>query len=259
MIIKQHLPIKLAIIFWILFSPFVSGKDLSTKEMIESFVEDFRNDSSRMNRELTFGVAVDTIKFHVISDGKGKVTLNNGFPEEPTFYYKLDTITLKKIYSGQLSVITAMGRANMSDPAPMDLGFMEGHQMDPVFFDWIIEYTFHFWTRGFPEIIRFGDESKTRIVHGANVTGLYYQKGFRSAWYQIKKGQHINASPNDQRNPFPTLIMFTSGQAEAKIGGKQMILQKGDSVLIPKDISHEFWNDEEKAAEFFIIMFGDGA
>jgi len=79
------------------------------------------------------------------------------------------------------------------------------------------------------------------------------------AWYQIKEGQHINSSVEDQTNPFPTLVIFIKGEAEARIGGKYLKLKAGESALIPKDVTHEFWNNNEESAEFIIVMFGEGA
>ena len=62
------------------------------------------------------------------------------------------------------------------------------------------------------EIIPFGAET-TRVVHGAGMGVLYYQRGLRSAFFHIKPGQHINADPKDQTNPFPSLFIVTGGRA----------------------------------------------
>lgn len=235
-------------------------QELKVEQILESFANDFRENPESKNISISFGVKVKNEgEWNISVDGKGGVEINEGFPSSPSFFYVTDYETLYKIYKKEISVFTAMGKASSKDFAPMDVGFMEGYTPREDFFEKIMPFTFHFWTKGFPKIARFGSESYTRVVHGANVAVLYYQKGLRSAWYQIKKGQHINASIEDQKNSFPTLVIFTKGEAEARIGGKYLKLKAGESALIPKDVTHEFWNEKKEPGEFIIIMFGEGA
>ena len=237
------------------------SQDISAGQMLNSFVEDFKTDPAAAdNPDLVFGIKVAGHgSRHVTINKHGRVSLHSGLPSAPTFFYTLSKESMRKLYEGEWSIITAMARANLSDPAPVNFGFMEGFSADSHFFGWFTRFSFHFWTRGFPEIVPFGKKEHTRVVHGADVAALYYQEGLRSAWYRIASGQHINESPEDQKNPFPTLAIFISGQAQAKIGGEERTLQSGECVFIPAGISHEFWNNKEEAAEFIIIMFGEGA
>ncbi len=240
--------------------PLSSLHAAGAEDILESYVEDFRGDPALHNTVAVFGVKVrGEGAWTVRAEGDEGVTLEKGLPPEPTFIYVTDMETLQKMDRGELAVITAMGRARSSDPAPMDFELMEGFNPPAGFMDFFAPFTFHFWTRGFPETVRFGAREFTRVVHGANVTAFYYQKGFRSAWYQIEKGQHINKRKEDQVNPFPTLVIFTAGEAEAEIGGKYMKIEEGTSVLIPAGVSHQFWNRREEPAEFIILMFGEGA
>jgi uncharacterized RmlC-like cupin family protein len=124
---------------------------------------------------------------------------------------------------------------------------------------WAVKFTFHFWTRGLPEIVGFGPDTRSRLVHGAQAKVLYYEKGLRSGWYQIRKGQHVNADPGDQKNPFPTLVIMIKGTAKARIGGKPIELKPGTCLHIPRGVTHEFWNDRDEPAECIIVMFGIGA
>jgi len=250
----------LSILLCLSLLPAPSAHASKPAQILESYVEDFRKDPAAGETEVTFGVKIEgSGAWHVDIDRAGGVNLRDGLPPEPTFLYVTDPATLRRMDRGELAVITAMGRARSSDPAPMDFELMEGYAPPEDFMAFFTPFTFHFWTRGFPETVRFGKEEFTRKVHGANVTAFYYQKGFRSAWYQIKKGQHINQRAEDQVNPFPTLAIFIAGEAEARIGGEQMKLEEGVSVLIPAGVTHEFWNDREQPAEFIIIMFGEGA
>jgi len=213
-------------LFIILFFSCLSGQHIPTQKILESFVEDFRTDPAAKERAITFGIKIkEKGDWHVIIDGKGSVELKKGMPAIPSLYYITDYKTLLMIYQGHMSALSAMGRAGISDQTPMN----------------------------------FGKDTLSRFIHGAQAKILYYEKGLRSSWYQIKKGQHINADPEDQKNPFPTLIIMIKGEAKARIGGKLIKLKKGTCLHIPTGVTHEFWNDKQESVEFIIVMFGEGA
>ena len=69
---------------------------------------------------------------------------------------------------------------------------------------------------------------------------FYYEPGFRSAWFRIEKGQHVNAEEQDQVNPFPSLLIVTAGRMKGRIDGREVPLEKGQALLIPPGVSHEF-------------------
>jgi mannose-6-phosphate isomerase-like protein (cupin superfamily) len=106
--------------------------------------------------------------------------------------------------------------------------------------------------------VRFNGAT-SRIVHGANVVVFYYEKGFRSAWFQVAKGQHVNKNPEDQTNAFPSMFIMLQGKAEAKIGGKQSTFPAGEMIFIPPNVTHEFWNPYDEPGEMILLMFGEGA
>jgi hypothetical protein len=235
-------------------------------EILKSFVEDFRDDPAAGAR-CVFGITVrdaSEAEWHVVvggrkdAAGRFEVDLQKGLPAEPAAVYVTDRKTLERIDRGEMNALTAMGRARSSDPAPMDITFMPGFQPADDFLAGFLPLTFHFWTRGFPETVIFGPASG-REVHGATMVVLYYQKGLRSAWGQIRKGQRVNADPRDQVNPFPTMIIGLRGRAMAKVGGVERVLEPGQMVFIPPGIAHEAWNPFDEPAEFILLMFGDGA
>ena len=235
-------------------------------EILRSYVEDFRSDPTAAE-PLTFGIRIRDDgggEWQVAVGGKKEgggnypVELREGLPSKPSAMYTLDLATLRKIDSGEINALTAMGRARASDTAPMDIEFMAGFQPDADFFARFIPLTFHFWTRGIPETVNFG-KRHSREVHGGNMVVFYYQKGLRSAWAQIEKGQHINKDPTDQTNPFPTMIIGLRGKAAAKVGGREVILQAGQMAFIPAGVSHEAWNPYDEPAEIILLMFGEGA
>ena len=229
------------------------------KQLLRAFVDDWNESPESAQAPTRFGIRIKGLgDWHVIIDEKGKAELHLGFPPEAIPFYSTDSVTLEKIFNGEFNALTAMGKAEASDSAPMEIEFCEGFQPDENFFTGFIPLSFHFWTRGRPEVVSFGKEH-SRVVHGANATVLYYQKGLRTAWYSIDKGQHINRDETDQVNPFPSLFVITCGKCEARIGGKRIQLVSGQTVMVPPGVSHEFWNENEGSAELIVIMFGDGA
>ncbi len=238
----------------------------SAEEILQSFVEDFREDPFA-SEPITFGVRVRgegggdwliIVEGKSEEDKKAAAKLKKGFPSERIGYYNMDIETLRKIDRNELSVLTGMGKARSSDIAPVEFDVSEGFDPDPKYWERLSPFTFHFWTRGHPEIVKFAGEY-SRVVHGANVVLFYYERGLRTGWYQVEKGQHINEDPKDQTNPFPTILIITRGAAHAKIGGVEKIIQKGELLFIPAGDSHEFWNTKEEPCEFIIIMFGEEA
>lgn len=236
------------------------------KEILKSFVEDFRDDAAAGSR-IVFGITIrDSSEpdWHVIvagrkaADGRFEVDLQKGLPAEPAAVYVTDRETLEKIERGEMNALTAMGRARSTDPAPMDVSFMPGFQPTEDFLAAFLPLSFHFWTRGFPEAVSFGPAAG-REVHGATMVVLYYQKGLRSAWGQIRKGQRVNADPKDQVNPFPTMMIGLRGRAMSKVGGIEKVLEAGQMVFVPPGTAHEAWNPFDEPAEFIILMFGEGA
>ena len=123
----------------------------------------------------------------------------------------------------------------------------------------LLPFTFHFWTKGQPEVVPFGELDQARVIHGAYATLFYYQTGLRSGYYRLEKGQHINADESDQVNPFPSLFIFIGGALECRIGGESISIDGKQTMLVPAGVSHEFWNPNDSPAEFIIIMFGEGA
>ena len=246
--------------------PATPPADRSAGEILKSFVEDFRSDPAA-SAPIVFGITVRDASerdWHVVvagrkdASGRFAVELKNGLPPKPAAVYTVDMATLGKIDRSEMNALTAMGKARSSDPAPMDITLMPGFEPTEDFFTVFIPFTFHFWTRGFPETVRFG-ASAGREVHGATMVVLYYQKGLRSAWGRIAKGQRVNADPKDQVNPFPTMFICLKGRAMAKVGGVEKTLEAGQMVFVPAGTAHEAWNPYDEPAEFIVLMFGEGA
>jgi mannose-6-phosphate isomerase-like protein (cupin superfamily) len=217
----------------------------AVEEMLQDFVDDYRQSDDLPAEPMTFGLEITgdsggRWSVAIDSDAEDKVTLERGFPVTPTFYAVTDTETLGKIYRGEMNALTAAGRARMTDKTPLDFGFMEGFVPDAETMNKLTNLGFHFFNRGKPEIVRFG-ESNSRLVHGGNSVIFYYQKGLRTAWYQVKKGMIINENLEDARNPFATLFIITKGAGKDRLGDDTVDLEEGMTILVPAEMIHQFW------------------
>ena len=223
--------------------------------ILERFAADYLDDPT-FQRDWTFGVELDGSDWWTVSldHESGTYSVTAGQPVEPTFYYTSDSASLGKVDRGEMAALTGMAKAFSSDVTPMDIELMEGAPFDPA----ILSLTFHFFTRGTPEIINFR-EQETRFTHGGQAGIIYYQPGFRSGFGYILPGQHVNEDPRSQTNPFPTIIVMTGGEAVARINGEDSVLRDGQILFIPAGVSHEFLNPYNAPAEFLLFMFGDGA
>lgn len=231
------------------------------RAILNRYAVDYEADPSMVGG--IFGIEVDGKWWHVVARPGHKgtvpsVELREGAPSEPSFYFTLDHATLLKLDAGELNAETAMVKAFSTDPSPMDAEVMDGFAPGEGFLDTLLKTSFHFWTRGLPEIIPFG-ESYTRFTHGADAVVFYYQPGFRSGWGSLKPGQHANEDPRSQTNPFPSLVVVTAGSGMARIGGIEVELTAGQAVLIPSEVAHEFWNPNDEPMELVLLMFGEGA
>lgn len=172
--------------------------------------------------------------------------------------FEVDIDFLRRLDRGEMSALTAMGQARSSDPIPLKPSFGPDFGKRPEASLLFRRLAFHFWNREWPEITPFS-ESAARVVHGGNAAVFVYDRQFRSAWYQLKPGMHINANVKDQTNSFPQLIIATRGQFSARLDGHKLILSEGQAVFIPAGMPHEFWAEAGQYGELIWTAFGEGA
>lgn len=198
-------------------------------------------------------------EYHVVIPPLGTVELADGIPAEGyDVVFTSDIDFLRRLDRGELNAMTAIGRARMSDPTPLDFRFPPDFRLTADAQGRLLRLAFHFWNREWPEVIPFGD-GMTRVVHGGNTAIFYYQQGLRTSWYQLEPGMHINRDEAEQANPFPSLFIMTRGRIQARLDGSLMELEEGFAVLVPAGMTHEFWAEEGQYGEFMLIMFGQGA
>ena len=232
------------------------------KSIIKDYAKDFQKDVTLV-KDVTFAVKVDDTFWHVKAKAKtvtsaAKVTVHDGKPEKPSFYFFTDLKTLNKIDKGEMNAFTASAKAFETDFAPFDADVMEGFQPTKGFLKTLLSVYFHFWTKGFPERIPYGIKH-TRFTHGAQASIFYYQPGFRSGYVALKKGQHANKDENSKTNPFPSLLIAIKGEGKMIINGEISTFKAGEAVIIPAGVKHEFMNEKDTLFEGILLMFGEGA
>ncbi|MEO1029941.1 MAG: cupin domain-containing protein [Bacteroidota bacterium] len=238
-------------------------KKLNTKEIITSYVEDYKNDQHAQH-PMIFGIEImDKGKWTVNVTGKKVnnqwvVNLKEGLPTVPTFIYEIEYETLLAIYNGDMNALTAQGKAFIGDYTPMRVKEMEGFETSVDIDSEINKFSFHFWTKGFPEIVPFSADL-TRQAHGSNFVVFYYQKGLRTAWYRVLPNEIVRDDPREQAMPFPIMIVAIKGTTEGEVGGKRVSLSEGNTLFVPPFTTHKWWNETNEATEAVLIMFGEGA
>jgi mannose-6-phosphate isomerase-like protein (cupin superfamily) len=212
------------------------------------------------DRPVVFGFSVNGGgDFQMRLPVEGAAELQPGLPEETSDWvatFALDLETLRRLDRGELNAPTAMAQAQGSDATPLTPRVSP--EWAPQLRSFVLPLMFHFWTRDWPQVVRFGDGT-TRNLHGANGTVLYYQQGLRTAWFQLEPGMRANEKAQDQRNPFDSLLIVTRGRAQAKLDGVDRTLHEGEAVFIPAGMAHQFWAGDDDYSESVLLMFGDGA
>ncbi|TFF85083.1 cupin domain-containing protein [Candidatus Heimdallarchaeota archaeon] len=202
------------------------------------------------------------VQFHIRDSGEnlslsikdGKISLKNKEKAGVDAEFFTTTQTLEDIYTGKMTAFTAAGKAHISDNAPLDVKFASDFTPDNLKNAYY--FLMHFFNRHEPEKILLG-KKHSRIVHGAHAIPLYYHPGFRSAWYQINKGQKMNEP--DDTNPFSQAVIVVDGKGKAKIGDEIIMVKANESYYIPPNSDHVFWTENEQPLVLIWLAWGEGA
>ena len=241
----------------------ISFSQKTVSEIIQSYVADYKADRYA-TEPMNFGIDVPgngqwNVKVTGNKTESGwEVILSDGLPEVPTFVYNIEVETLQAIDSGIINALTAQGKAFVGDYTPMSVKMMDGYEPTMDEYAKINPFSFHFWTRGYPEIIPFG-EGTTRRAHGSNFTVFYYDTGLRTAWYRVLPEERVRDDAREQAAPFPMLIVAIKGTTKGEVDGQLVTLSKGNTIFIPPNVNHKWWNESGEVTEAILIMFGEGA
>lgn len=55
------------------------------------------------------------------------------------------------------------------------------------------------------------------------------------------------------------LIVAIKGTTEGEVDGNRVSLSEGNTIFIPPNVMHKWWNETGEATEAILIMFGEGA
>ena len=143
--------------------------DPNAEEMIKSYVKDYKNDRFASEKRIV-GIEIPeggewsiTITGKKVNDS-WEVFMNKGLPKIPAYVYRVELETLKAIYKGKINALTAQGKAFASDYTPMSVreinGFTPTEEDDSA----LNAFSFHFWTKGFPEVVPFKENRPFAIL-----------------------------------------------------------------------------------------------
>ena len=243
-------------------------KEILKKEVehiIISYVEDYKTDRHAKESRVV-GISVPEVdgEWTIIATGKEiankkwEVKLEEGLPKIPTYVYRAEAKILKAIYAGELNALTAQAKAFSTDYAPLDVQEINGYKPTEEDDGALNSFSFHFWTKGFPEVIPFRPDA-TRRAHGSGATIFYYEKGLRTGWYNIKPGERVREDAREQAMPFPMMGVLIKGTAKGIVDGEPITVSAGNTVFIPANVHHKWWNEGSEPVELILIMFGEGA
>jgi hypothetical protein len=227
---------------------------------LRRLVEDYREDPNI--QDVTFGVEVAGEAWTVAArrpagGSPASVTLTRGEPQVPTFVWTTDRETFEKLVRGRMSAATAMAQAFHTDVTPLRVRTVHGFTTNNDFSQNVFRpLIFHFWTMGRPEVAPLGFDY-SRLVHGGRAVIGAYAPGIRSSWYGILPGDHINADPRSQTDPWTSLFfIIRGGSAQARIGDQVIDLRDNTMIHVPPETHHEFWNRGTVPAEMIMFTFG---
>lgn len=206
-----------------------------------------------------------TVEFKLLPDGEiwflrpkpgEQMTITKTSQEDPQIIFSFSKETLSAIYTGEMTGLTAMGRENMSDQTPLNFTLGNEFSLTPALMDKFLTFVQRFFNPTHPEKVNLV-KSSARLVHGGWAIPMFYHSGFRSAWYQLEKGQNLN-EPGDA-NPFQQAFVIISGHGYAKIGEYSLEVRAGEAYYIPPHSDHVLWNDDPEPLCLIYLAWGENA
>lgn len=229
---------------------------MNTGKMLQEMAKSFQKKiDEKFALIVDFEIEDTKEMWHVVVE-KGEVRVTKGRHNKSGFRFITSTETLRKIYEGKMTALTAAGKSKVSDSAPLDWKLAEGIEFSSINMEKALFFIQHFFNRDIPEKILLGEEY-SRVVHGGHAIPLYYHPGLRSAWYLVKKGELLNEP--GETNPFPQAFVFIEGEGFAKIGDKKIPVKANESYYIPPNIEHNVWTESDTPLVFIWFAWGEGA
>jgi mannose-6-phosphate isomerase-like protein (cupin superfamily) len=227
------------------------------KEMLKHMCQSYQR-KMEGNEELIVEIRVLGMEdvWHIQAEPKCQAVLRHGQHPQALLKAMLTAETLSRLFAGDLSPLTAVGRAKMSDTAPLDYALGDGVEFTPQLYAQMIAFTQKFFNPHPNNKILLG-EQHTRLVHGGHVVGLFYHPGFRSAWYTLQQGEQLNGP--GETNPFPQAFIFLSGEGQAKLGDQTVNVKGGEAYFIQPGTEHILRNMNKEPLILIFLAWGDKA
>lgn len=231
--------------------------DVKPKEMLQDLAKVHHDQSAQAwSGVVGFDLGPEGGSWHVALGAEEPPTVQEGSHPEARFTFILSPETLARLYRGDLSPLTAAGREQLSDPAPLDFQLGAGLDFSPEIYRKLIAFVQRFFNMSSPERVLLGEEH-ARTIHGGQAVAMFYGEGFRSAWYLLHQGERLNA-PGDT-NPFPQAFVFLSGEGRAQIGEDTVDVGANEAYYIPPGAEHMVWNEAEEPLTLVFLAWGKGA
>ncbi len=203
----------------------------------------------------TFNLVIGNERFHVTMT-REEVSAKPGEDESAFITLRMGEDTFDKVHNGTWTGLTAAGRENIRQSAPIDFSLPAGVALTPQLMQDIYHLGMHFFATEPPHTYNFGPDH-TRKIHGGNATALAYGPGVRFAYYTISGDEQINES--DSRDPMDQFISVIGGEGLALIEGREIELHRGIAVHIPPLATHVFRAKPGSQLELFWLAYGKGA
>ncbi|MBN2695981.1 MAG: hypothetical protein JXR38_00405 [Bacilli bacterium] len=184
----------------------------------------------------------------------GKIETAPEIDTDKDIFFELTTEVFAKIMRKEIEAFTAAGKADIRDRAMLDWHAGPGFKYTKM--NAIYAMMMFFFNYDETKTIPLGPEY-SRLVHGAHAIPLFYHLGFRSAWYQVQKGEKMNSEGDT--NPFDQAFIIISGTGKAKIGDNFIDLRCNRAYHIPKDSDHVVWTDSDEPLTMIWLAWGQGA
>lgn len=232
------------------------GNTSDFEELLRGWSESFLTKVAGDYKDtLNFRLNDDNSHWHVtFSDGS--YSIHKGENPDAKFIMTADMETYRKIYTGKLSPMTAIGRASIHEPAPLDFILQNGMTIGEVNWNYAYFTVINFFNPHPNNKIVLGQEH-SRSVHGGNVIGLYYSVGFRSAWYHINKGEMLNEA--GEKDPFEQSFIILKGSGYAKIGQDTIAIKENEAYYIRPNLEHKVWTESDEGVTLLWNAWGKEA
>jgi len=195
-------------------------------------------------------------QFFTIVMEKETVSLAEGRSEKAMAELLLSQETFSKLMDGTWNGMTAAGREDIRQSAPLDFRFLPGHTLTGQLLQMLYHLGMHFFQQGYPSVFRFGP-GHTRLVHGGHAAPLAYGHGVRFAYYTISGDERIN--DDNAADPFDQVITVIGGEGVAVIDGVEVALERGLAVHVPPKTSHMIRATGSERLELLWVAYGSGA